>query len=435
MSRLWLDMGDLLSFAAEFRRPSGIQRVLFELGSTLRDHEAAAGRVLGFCGRGVDDGFVELHWTEIAAVFDRLSADGPTPRRTRETPFQTAWRTQIDAMAAMAGVALAALPRRRRRSGTGQAKPMAPGDVLLVAGAGWAESGHVSRVGTARRTGIGVVLLVHDIIPLRRPEWFTPAETQRFGAWLDGMLEHATGLLAISAATARDLKAHLIARGEVGREVAVIRLGDGFSGVSHDLVARAYMPTRPFVLFVSTIELRKNHLLLVEVWRCLLASRPPDTVPLLVFVGREGGLSTDLMRQLRASAFLDGQVKVLTDASDAVIAELYRRCSFTVFPSLYEGWGLPVTESLAAGRPCLASLATSLPEAGGKLARYHDPLDLAGTTRIIEGLLDDPAALEVWAEEIRGGFQPVPWSRAAAEVSAASWSAAMARRGDRDGSP
>jgi glycosyltransferase involved in cell wall biosynthesis len=206
----------------------------------------------------------------------------------------------------------------------------------------------------------------------------------------------------------------------------VIRLGDGFSGAPPVGTARADLPQRPFVLFVSTIEYRKNHMMMVEVWRRLLLSHAPATVPLLIFVGREGAMSGDLMRQLRASAYLGGHVRVLKDMSDAGIAELYRRCAFTVFPSLYEGWGLPVTESLAAGRPCLASQATSVPEAGGRLARYFDPLDLAGATRMVEAILADPEGLEAWAADIRTGFQPVPWSRTGAEVSAVIWAGARA---------
>jgi glycosyltransferase involved in cell wall biosynthesis len=435
MTRLWLDLGDLLSFASAFRRPSGIQRVLFELGSALRESEAAAGRTMRFCGCADDDHFAELTWPAVEAVFHCLTTDAPPSRTEPKAPLRVAWRRQRDAATALAAAALAAMPRRRRPAERMLPKSMAPGDVLLIAGAGWAEPGHVRRVGAARREGVAVMLLVHDLIPLRRPEWFTPEEVQRFATWLDGMLDHATGLLAISHATARDLARHLAGRGEAERDVAVIRLGDGFSGPPRQDTAHADIMQRPFVLFVSTIEYRKNHMLLVEVWRRLLLSHDPAAVPLLVFAGREGALSGDMMHQLRASTYLGGHVLVLKDMSDAGIAELYRGCAFTVFPSLYEGWGLPVTESLAAGRPCLASLATSVPEAGGRLARYFDPLDLAGATRMVEAILADPKGLEAWAADIRTGFQPVPWSRTGAEVSAFIWAGARARPGDRDGSP
>ena len=74
---------------------------------------------------------------------------------------------------------------------------------------------------------------------------------------------------------------------------------------------------------------------------------------------RVGWLVEDLMRQIVHADHLDGKLIVVEDPTDAELAALYQGCQFTVFPSLYEGWGLPVTESLAFGKPCLASSATA----------------------------------------------------------------------------
>jgi glycosyltransferase involved in cell wall biosynthesis len=170
------------------------------------------------------------------------------------------------------------------------------------------------------------------------------------------------------------------------------------------------------VLFVSTIEARKNHLLLFRVWRRLLDELPADLVPTLVFAGRVGWLVEDLMRQLQNTDFLDGKIRLIEDASDAELAALYRGCSFTVFPSLYEGWGLPVTERLAFGKPCLAARATSVPEAGGRLARYFDPESVADAYAAIRAAIENPEGLRVWQAEIVRGFSPVPWSATADAV-------------------
>lgn len=432
MSRIWLDMGDLLAFATTFRRPSGIQRVLFELGRALREAESGDGRELGFVGRRGDDGFVALPWSGIAAVFEGLAAEEPTSSGNAAGLWRKAWRAQWQAVRALADVPRAMLPEPPvPKSGPA----MAPGDVLLVAGSGWTEPWHLRRVQAACRAGVKVALLVYDLIPLRRPEWTPPAETARFRDWLDGMLDLASVTMAISQATARDLAAYLATRGVPQREIAVIRLGDGFASPSASGWDASLVPTEPFALFVSTIEIRKNHALLVEAWRVLLARFGADRVPLLVFAGREGALVGDLMRQLRASKFQDGRVRLLPQASDGTVAELYRRCDFTLFPSLYEGWGLPVTESLAAARPCLASSATSVPEAGGSLARYFDPLNLEDAVRVIGGTIADPAGLAAWAERVRAEFRPVPWSRTAAEVADAIRSAATAPRDGRDAAP
>ena len=96
--------------------------------------------------------------------------------------------------------------------------------------------------------------------------------------------------------------------------------------------------------------------------------------------------------------------------------QLYQGCLFTLFPSHYEGWGLPVTESLALGKPCIISNVTSLPEAGGDLARYLDPDDLAGTVRLIRAVISDRPGLAAWEAQVRRDFQPVPWEDSARAI-------------------
>ena len=168
------------------------------------------------------------------------------------------------------------------------------------------------------------------------------------------------------------------------------------------------------MLFVSTIEARKNHVLVFQVWRRLLAALPPAEVPMLVFAGRVGWLVADLMLQITNTNYCDGKLLIVEDPSDAMLMRLYEGCLFTVLPSLHEGWGLPVTESLAAGKPCVTSNLSALPEAGGGLARTLDPFDLNDATRVIRGILDDREGLARWEREVRQRFVPVPWARSAA---------------------
>jgi glycosyltransferase involved in cell wall biosynthesis len=226
------------------------------------------------------------------------------------------------------------------------------------------------------------------------------------------MLPLCDRLLANSAFTAGDVARYRRAQGLPDCDIPLIRLGDGFSQAgAHATVAHGL--DRPYALVVSTIELRKNHALLVDAWQVLLARHGPDAVPSLVFAGREGPLSHDLMQRLRATSNLGGHVILRPSSSDAEIAALYRGCSFTLFPSLYEGWGLPVAESFTFGKPCLASNATSVPEVGGDLASYFDPLDLSATIACLEAILGDPAGLADWEAEIRRDFRPTPWSHTA----------------------
>jgi glycosyltransferase involved in cell wall biosynthesis len=143
---------------------------------------------------------------------------------------------------------------------------------------------------------------------------------------------------------------------------------------------------------------------------------PPERVPVLVFAGRIGWLVQDLMQQLRNTAFLNGKIVLVEEPTDAELVALYRGCRFTLFPSFYEGWGLPVTESLAFGKPCIISNRTSLPEAGGSLARYFDPEDVADAEHVIRATIEDPEGLAQWEARIVREFRPVPWEDSARAV-------------------
>jgi glycosyltransferase involved in cell wall biosynthesis len=143
---------------------------------------------------------------------------------------------------------------------------------------------------------------------------------------------------------------------------------------------------------------------------------PAESVPTLVFAGRVGWLVSDLMEQLHNSRFLDGKIIHIESPTDQELEALYEGCLFTLFPSFYEGWGLPVTESHAFGRPCIISKTTSLPEAGGSLARYIDPDNTTDAYRVIRETIQDQAGLREWRDRVRREFRPIEWSQSARAV-------------------
>jgi glycosyltransferase involved in cell wall biosynthesis len=143
---------------------------------------------------------------------------------------------------------------------------------------------------------------------------------------------------------------------------------------------------------------------------------PAASVPTLVFAGQVGWRVSDLMRQLHKSRFLDGKIILVESPTDEELEALYKGCLFTVFPSFYEGWGLPVTESLAFGRPCIISKTSSLPEAGGSLARYIDPDNTTDAYKVIRETIQDQAGLREWRDRVRRKFRPIEWSQSARAV-------------------
>jgi len=192
--------------------------------------------------------------------------------------------------------------------------------------------------------------------------------------------------------------------------VEALELGSGFRDpLTAGPQAMMSLPPR-YVLYVSTIELRKNHRLLVRVWQRLLERHGANLVPNLVFAGKIGWLVDDLLDDLEASNYLNGKIILLRSLSDAELQQAYRSCLFTVFPSLSEGWGLPIAESLAHGKFCVASNCTSIPEVGGNLVDYFDPSNEDDALAKIERPLIDPGYLAAREAQLRAEYRPRTWA-------------------------
>src|ERR1700761_3488746 len=473
---LWIDVEDLFEYARNNSRPSGIQRLAFEIHQALYRHDGGAGNVQFVRHVPTTNSFRVVAWSEVAALFADLTEGelqeapqrgfiprhGPGRRMIRRlaqrlpTSLRPAVIEALLSSAAagrawgqfastLAGAGLGTMRRvvRGRRADIGSgggARPetriaagtpapfrqmdfsvdAAAGDVVLVLGSPWFHPDYPGLIRTLRKKhGLRFAMLVYDLIPLRRPEWCDSGLVRLFRDWFVPMLPLCDHVFAISKATARDVEAYMMEAGVVlPQGVVPIPLGTHLGGMTSPaanapaIVAsgRALPAPGSYALIVSTIEARKNHLLLFRVWRRLLEDLPAERVPHLVFAGRVGWLVKDLMQQISNTANLGGKLIVIENPSDSELTVLYSGCLFTLFPSFYEGWGLPVTESLALGKPCLISDRTSLPEAGGKLARSFDPDNLTDAYVAIRGVIDDPADLARWEEQVRREFEPVPWS-------------------------
>jgi glycosyltransferase involved in cell wall biosynthesis len=286
-----------------------------------------------------------------------------------------------------------------------------PGDIMVSLGAGWAVPHYVERIVAAkRRYGIRFSMLIYDLIPIENESFVEQRHVAQFRSWLREALPVADVVLTISKHS-RDalIKLAAAARWPLPR-IEVVELGSGLSDrpvVENQGTMR--LPQR-YVLFVSTIEIRKNHRLLVRVWRRLLQQYGADKVPVLVFAGQIGWLVDDLLADLAASHNLGGKIEFMPSLSDAELRQAYHGCLFTVFPSLCEGWGLPVAESLAQGKFCVASNRTSIPEVGGDLVDYFDPSNDDDAFAKIERALFDPGYLAAREARLRAEYRPRAWA-------------------------
>jgi glycosyltransferase involved in cell wall biosynthesis len=288
--------------------------------------------------------------------------------------------------------------------------PFAPGDAVFLPGAAWEQmEGPETLFALRKALGLHVIYLVYDLTPHRHPQWNQPRLTHAFESWLPKAIRCSTLLLTISEHSRQDLLAH-------GREndlpmppVEAIRLGDE-PGEDDGEEAPPLPPWLggPFALCVSNITLHKNQGLLLNVWRRLL-ERHGERAPGLLLVGRPSWRGEEVLRDLRADAGVSRRVVHLPHVNDRQLRWLYGRCLFTLYPSHYEGWGLPVAESLAHGKYCVCSGASSLPEVGGSFIDYHDPLDALGCLALVERAFLDPDWLARREARIRAEYQVTTW--------------------------
>lgn len=237
--------------------------------------------------------------------------------------------------------------------------------------------------------GMELVTIVYDVIPSITPEFstFDPSEFDLFVCEIAAL---STRLLTISECSATDLGDLCVRHGVDLPPIDVIRLASGLADVPPKRPEISDLPDE-FVLCVGTIEPRKNHALLLDVWASF-ARDEIDDAPVLVIAGAEGWLVDETMRRIESATGPGGNVVFVDSPSDPELHWLYRNCAFTLFPSLYEGWGLPVTESFDTAKACVTTDRGSLPEAGEGLAVHLDALDRAAWRREI---------LDLWRDDDR----------------------------------
>jgi glycosyltransferase involved in cell wall biosynthesis len=203
-------------------------------------------------------------------------------------------------------------------------------------------------------------------------------------ATLGPAVRRSTALIAISQATA-DALVHYVPAAAGKIIVAPLGVTPALAA-QLEATEEAGLPAQGFVLAVGTLEPRKNLPRLVEAYRAL-DERLQRAHPLVVVgaLGWQTGMTLDALRSLGDSCTMLGHV------SDAALAELYRRCAVFCYPSLGEGFGLPILEAMAAGAAVLTSNVSSLPEVGGDAVEYADPSDVASIAAGLKRLLDSPA--------------------------------------------
>jgi len=217
------------------------------------------------------------------------------------------------------------------------------------------------------------ICLIHDLIPIEYPEYAKPGQAENHRRRIETAVRFADALIVNSAVTGDALLPYVERAGRAS-PVLVAPLG-------LDLPAQPSDPRppldRPYFVYLGTIEARKNHLLLLNLWRQLATELGP-AAPLLVLIGQRGWETENVVDMLDRSPALRGVVIEHNNLPDTEMVRLLKGARALLLPSFAEGFGFPVIEAFGVGVPALCSAIPALRETGGAVAEYLDPLDGPG---------------------------------------------------------
>lgn len=399
---LVFDISDLAGYFNVARLPTGIQRVQIEVISSLLQ-SPRSGLDVAVCTFSKERDL----WVEVPGdLFLRLCALSLESGDVQDVT----WKSAVKGLRVVTDLS----PEFAFRQGA----------CLVNLGTSWWLQNYFLHVRKAKALyGIHYVPFVHDMIPIMTPEHCVKELTQDFISWALGVFAHADHFLTNSEASKRDLLAVADQLGQTvdPANVHVVRLDADFRKPSitvplSQTLARYGLTEGGYVLFVSTIESRKNHLNAFKAWQELIQRHGADKVPRLVCVGNRGWLNDAVFSKQESNSDLRAKVMIVSGVSDPDLANLYRASAFTLYPSTYEGWGLPVTESFCYGKAALLSDASSLPEAGGEFADYFRVGDQAELVARLERLMLDLPYRRSREQNIVEHFQPRPWRELGVEI-------------------
>ncbi len=266
--------------------------------------------------------------------------------------------------------------------------------------------------------GKAYVLTVHDLIPLDMPETVSRAYRWQFRLWLARSVRVADRIICVSVCTRDDLLAR---HPEVSDKVTVVHNGVDHvdrhvpDATTEDSLRALSLPPR-FALYAGSLDVRKNVSLVLDALERLKARGRPVS---LVMAGQSwfgsGAVETRVAR-MRSEGH---DIRSLGYQSEPVFYELMRRAAVFVFPSLYEGFGLPPLEAMRLGTPAIVSTAGATPEVCGEAAPAVRPDDAEELATVMDRLMHSDPERRRWAEEGRRHAARFTWARCAEQTLAA----------------
>jgi glycosyltransferase involved in cell wall biosynthesis len=284
------------------------------------------------------------------------------------------------------------------------------GDVVIIIDGNWQFNNFAESIVAERaKNGFRLIHVVQDLIAYNNPALASKGANKIIGSYFKKIFKAADGLIAISNSTKNDIEWFLKVNKISNKpKLFTITLGSDFGHSNDNAPAPPAKPLpKEFILAVSTIEVRKNYLAFYYIYN--LAFQMGIDLPHLVVVGRKGWMAEETYSLLTSDPKIRGQITIV-NANDHELSWLYEHCLFTVFPSFYEGWGLPLVESLMHGKCCISSNTSSMREAGGSLVSYISPYDPAAMMNEIVRLTNRGVRHKM-EDDIKDRYNPVTWAQ------------------------
>lgn len=326
-------------------------------------------------------------------------ASSPT---TERSPGSRAMRALLE------GVLGAMKGRRLRRAGEAGEVP-ARAIYLNVAQHAFEISAHFAWL--HQRPDVVPVFLIHDLLPLDYPEFFAAGEAAIFDRRIDMAMTHGKAFIVTTEAVRERLSAEIEARGVSAKPIVVAPLPSSLVDAEATLFADPALASTGYFVTVGTIEPRKNHLLLLSIWRAMAneAQRTGSDIPKLVIIGGRGWDNEQVLDVLERGRATRPHVIEVSGLSSAGLARLVANARALLMPSFDEGYGLPLVEALSLGTPVVVTDAPVFRQVTQGRAIYRSALDGLGWQAIIQKLSDPLSAESREARVAAQGFEAPHW--------------------------
>jgi glycosyltransferase involved in cell wall biosynthesis len=289
-------------------------------------------------------------------------------------------------------------------------------DVILVLGAGWHKQSMIDTLSLCKdKCGFKIATLLYDLIPILYPEFFGIGLPGVYVKFIFESLSQSDIVFSISESTKNDVE-KFCDKNMIKRPIIkVIRLGDSLEEVENSRRPDGLGKVGDYALAVGTFEVRKNYQVLYQAFK--LAQLEGKKMPAIVIVGGNGWLQYDLKSLIEHDITAKNQFVHLSGISDQELAWLYENALFTLSPSVYEGWGLPIAEGLGHGKFSIVSSESSMPEVGGKLTDAVSPYDARAWMDKIHLYYSQPEKLAAKSTKIAKHYKVTDWSQTASIIA------------------